>query len=115
MITVQEIVDKLGANVVCGKDRLEEEIAVAFASDLMSDVLTLDTEHMLLITGLCNLQVIRTAEMSDVSFILFVRGKHVTDDISGLACDNNMVILQCEYSMFRACGELFKMGVNPVY
>jgi len=115
MITVLEIVEKLGARVVCGKDRLQEKIAVAFASDLMSDVLTLDTENMLLVTGLCNLQVIRTAEMSDVSFILFVRGKCVTDGMSKLACENDMLILECDYSMFRACGELFKIGVNPVY
>jgi len=115
MIKVKDIVENLNARVICGEDRLSENIAVAFASDLMSDVLTLDTENMLLVTGLSNLQVIRTSEMSDVSFILFVRGKRVNDDMLRLAIDNNMLIVECEYSMFRACGELYKLGVKPVY
>lgn len=115
MIKVKDIVDNLKARVICGKERLNENIKVAFASDLMSDVLTLDTDNMLLVTGLSNLQVIRTSEMSDVSFILFVRGKRVTDDMLKLAIDNDMLIVECDYSMFRACGELYQMGVKPVY
>lgn len=115
MIKVIDIVNKLNARVVCGKDRLDEEIDVAFASDLMSDVLTLDTDNMILVTGLSNLQVIRTAEMSDVTYILFVRGKHIQEDMLRLAIDNDMLIMECDYSMFRACGELYKMGVEPVY
>lgn len=115
MIKVKDIVENLNARVICGEDKLNQEIAVAFASDLMSDVLTIDTENMLLVTGLSNLQVIRTSEMSDVSFILFVRGKRVNDDMLRLAIDNEMLVLECEYSMFRACGELYKIGVKPVY
>jgi hypothetical protein len=115
MIKVIDIINKLNARVVCGKDRIEDEIDVAFASDLMSDVLTIDTENMILVTGLSNLQVIRTAEMSDVSYILLVRGKHVQDDMLRLAIDNDMLIIECDYSMFRACGELYKIGVQPVY
>lgn len=115
MISVKEIAEVLNAKVICGVERINENIAVAFASDLMSDVLTLDTENMLLVTGLCNMQVIRTAEMSDISFILFVRGKQINEDMYKLAKENEMIILECEYSMYRTCGELFKMGVDPVY
>lgn len=115
MTTVKDIIDGLDAKVLCGEDRLSEDIGSAFASDLMSDVLTLDADNLLLITGLANLQVIRTAEMSDVPFILFVRGKKVTDDMLELARLSDMVLMECEYSMFRTCGLLYEMGVSPVY
>lgn len=74
-MVLNDIVQLLKASVICGDQHLECEIKRAFAADLMSDVLRLNTEEMLLITGLANLQVIRTAEMSDINFILFVRDK----------------------------------------
>lgn len=112
---IREIVKLLNANVVCGEDKLDEKVASAFASDLMSDVLTLDTERMMLITGLCNPQTIRTAEMADISCILFVRGKKVPPEMKAIACENNMVVLECKYSMFRTVGILYTNGVKPVY
>lgn len=115
MVTVLDIVNTLNANVLCGESRLTEMVESAFASDLMSDVLTLDTDNMLLITGLANLQVIRTGEMSDVPFVVFVRGKKVTEEMLQLAKENDMVLMECEQSMFRTCGLLFDLGINPVY
>ena len=68
------IIELLNAKVVSGK--IEEELVeTGFSSDLMSDVLTLDTDKMLLITGMANLQAIRTAEMADIHCILLVRNK----------------------------------------
>ena len=81
----------------------------------MSDVLRLNTEDLLLITGMANLQVIRTAEMSDIPFILFVRGKNVTSEMEKLAKENGIMLLQCKQSMFKVCGELYKAGLPPVY
>jgi len=115
MVTVLDIVNKLNANVLCGDSRLTEKVESAFASDLMSDVLTIDTDNMLLITGLANLQVIRTGEMSDIPFVVFVRGKKVTTEMLELAKEIDMVLLECELSMFKTCGLLFNMDINPVY
>ena len=115
MVKVADVVDKLNAQVICGKDDLNQEIHFGFASDLMSDVLTLDTDNMLLVTGLNNLQTIRTSEMSDISFILFVRDKKVSQEMKDLACENNITLIECSYSMFRACSILSEMGLEPVY
>ncbi len=110
---IQELTD---ATLVCGNLEFEEkEVSSAFASDLMSDVLTLDCNNVLLVTGLCNLQTIRTAEMAEVCYILFVRGKKVTPEMKALADENNMVLLETEYSMYRAVGVLFSNGLQPVY
>ncbi len=112
---LSEIVSILNAEVVCGQTRLEREVHAVFASDLMSDVLTIDSEKLLLITGLVNIQTIRTSEMSDIKNIVLVRNKKASPEMIELAEENRMVIIQCSYSMFRACGLLFRHGVEPVY
>ncbi|MFA8436454.1 MAG: DRTGG domain-containing protein [Marinifilaceae bacterium] len=115
MVKIADIVNELGAKVICGEHKIEQEIRMGFASDLMSDVLTLDTENMLLITGLNNLQTIRTSEMSDISYILFVRDKKASEEMKELACENDIMLLECSHSMFRACASLYQMGLEPVY
>ena len=113
-MTLREIVKLLNATVCLGEERLDEEVEFAFASDLMSDVLTLKDTPML-ITGLCNVQTIRTCDMATLDIIIVVRNKKVTDDMLELAEDNDMVILSCPFSMFKACGLLFQAGMKPIY
>ncbi|PZX18192.1 DRTGG domain-containing protein [Breznakibacter xylanolyticus] len=112
---ISTVVSLLDARVVCGHQRLSEPLRAAFASDLMSDVLTLDTDGLVLITGMCNTQTIRTAEMSDIACVLLVRGKKATPDMVALACENNLVMLECAYSMYRTVGILYTHGLAPVY
>ncbi len=112
---LQEIVNKLNAKVLCGHDKLTQDIEAAFASDLMSDVLTVESEALLLITGLVNTQAIRTAEMSDIPCVVFVRNKKVNQEMVNLAQENEIVVLECSYSMYRAAGVLFENGLKPVF
>lgn len=114
-MVLKEIAEMLDAEVVCGQEQLGKTIRHAFAADLMSDVLRLDTSEMLLITGLANVQVIRTAEMSDIWCILFVRGKQVTPEMRELAEGCGITLLQCRGSMFKVCGELYEAGLLPLY
>ena len=114
-MTIQDICRILDAKVVSGDEFADKEVKKGFASDLMSDVLTLDTDDMLLITGLTNMQTLRTAEMADISCILFVRNKKVTDEMKEIAEDNDVVLLECRYSMFRTIGMLYEAGLEPVY
>ena len=112
---IRQIAEILDARVLCGSDKMDYSIEVAFASDLMSDVLTLKNDHVLLITGLANTQTIRTAEMSDIQCVVFARNKIVTEDMLELARQNEIVVLQCRYSLFRTCGLLYGAGVKPVF
>ncbi|SMO74907.1 hypothetical protein SAMN06265379_106146 [Saccharicrinis carchari] len=112
---IKEIADILDAQVVCGSEYLENEITRGFASDLMSDVLTLDTDKVVLITGLANVQTIRTVEMSEINCIVFVRNKQVTPQMLELAGMEGLVLIQCKYSMFKAVGKLYEAGLLPVY
>lgn len=114
-MTIREIAGIVQGEVLCGHEHLDDNVGQAFASDLMSDVLTIKTDDFLLITGLANIQSVRTAEMSDVRYILFVRGKAVTEDMTRLAEDNDMVVLTTSFSMFKASGLLYGAGLKPVY
>ena len=101
----------LDANVVTGEEFLEREVHSACGSDLMSDVLAFVKEEALLLTGLVNGQVIRTAEMMDIKAIVFVRGKKPTEDIKELAKEYGMVVMTTDYPLYPACGRLYKEGL----
>lgn len=106
-----------GGKIVCGLNHIDDGLTVnyAFSSDLMSDVLTVDSDGLLLITGLTNLQTIRTAEMSDISAILFVRNKKVSKEMIELADELNMILMECPRSMYAASGILYKAGLKEVF
>lgn len=112
---VGQIAELLDGKVVCGQELLDRNVNSVFASDLMSDVLTLKSDDLVLMTGLGNVQTIRTAEMSDISTIIFVRNKKVNQDMLELAAENDMILIECPYSMFRASGILYQAGLEPIY
>ena len=112
---VSQICDLLSAKIICGEEHLSTTIKRGYSSDLMSDVLTLDTDQLLLLTGLCNVQTIRTSEMADIRFIVFVRNKKVSEDMLVLARENNMCLLESPFTLFKASGILYKEGLDPVY
>jgi predicted transcriptional regulator len=112
---VSEIVKVLDGKILCGEEKNGYTIDVAFASDLMSDVLTLKNDHVLLITGLNNLQTIRTAEMSDIHCVILARNKKASEEMIQLAIENELIIVECRYSVFRTCGLLYQAGVKPIF
>lgn len=112
---LSEVVQIVDGTVLCGEEHLDREIQLGFASDLMSDVLTLLADDILLITGLSNNQAIRTAEMSDILQILFVRNKKPTKTMLDLANEHSITIITTPYSMFKTSGLLFSKGLKAVY
>jgi hypothetical protein len=112
---VEEICSVVNGELICGSEIVNREVTHAFASDLMSDVLTVNCNNLLLITGLANLQAIRTAEMSDIECILFVRNKSVTDEMKNLAEELGIALITCPRTMFRASGELYRAGMKPLF
>ena len=101
----------LEAQVLAGEEILEMEVTSACGSDLMSDVLAFVKEEVLLLTGLVNPQVVRTAEMMDIRAIAFVRGKVPGEDIIKLAKEKEMILLTTKYPLYLACGRLYSEGL----
>ena len=112
---LSEIKSILCADVLSGEDEMalsEKEIYTACGCDLMSDVLAFVKDQSLLLTGLINSQVIRTAEMMDIVAICFVRGKTPPEDVVELAKEKDITILTTDLPLYRACGKLYHAGLK---
>lgn len=109
---ISKIAEILRADVLCCGELGENEVTSACAADMMSDVLAFVKDHAVLITGLCNPQVIRTAEMMDIVCVVYVRGKKPDAMSIELAKSKNIVLLTCKYRMYQACGLLFAEGLR---
>ncbi len=109
---IREIKDILQAEVLTPDCDLDREIFSACGADLMSDVLAFSKEKVLLLTGLINPQVIRTAEMMDIRAVAFVRGKTPSQEVIDLAEEKNMIVLKTEHPMYIACGLLYSNGLR---
>ncbi len=115
-MTIEDVSTLVQGEIICGAEFKDREVGKVFASDLMSDVLTIrDSDGLLLVTGLSNLQSIRTCEMSDIQMILVARGKAVTDEMIELAEDNEMIIIRTDFSMYKTAGILYSAGLPPIY
>ena len=106
--TIRELLD---ARVLCGEEHLGDHVYSACGSDMMSDVLAYVKDQAVLLTGLMNTQVVRTAEMMDMRCIVFVRDKKPTDEIVTLAEESGIVLLASPKRLYEACGILYANGL----
>jgi len=113
-MNLKTVTELIGADVLCVSERLEEvEVEYAYAADLMSDVLAFARPMSLLLTGLTNVQIIRTAQMLDIPAVVFVRGKRPQEEVVKLAEQVGISLLVSAKSMYESCGLLYKAGVFP--
>lgn len=111
-MTLAEIREILNADVIVGEDMLSMEVNTGFAADLMSDVLAFAKEGSILLTGLTNPLVVRTAETLDLRAIIFVRGKRPSLEAIKLAQEKGIPLLGTKYILFESCGRLFASGMR---
>ena len=102
----------LDANILCNEEKKDLEVFSACGSDLMSDVMAFVKENVLLLTGLINVQVIRTATLMDIGAICFVRGKQPTEEMIEMAKENGIILLSSKEPLFLACGKLYNAGLG---
>lgn len=114
-VKISRIIELTHARVATGEFAPDRNLVKGFSSDLMSDVLTLDEEDILLITGLANVQLVRTAEMADIHVVLLARNKPATPEMIQLAIETDIVLLESPLSIFRASGVLYSNGLKAVY
>ena len=111
-MTINTIKDLLGAEVLCGSEHLENDVHSACGSDMMSDVLAYVKYQAVLLTGLVNAQVIRTAEMMDMMCVVFVRSKRPSPEMIELADECGIAVLTTPMRMYDACGILYSNGLR---
>jgi hypothetical protein len=111
-MTVQEAVKILDGQFFSGEADASLEVASACGSDLMSDVMAFVKDRVLLLTGLVNPQVLRTAELLDIHCIVFVRGKAPSLDMIDMAKESGIILAGTKHPMFIACGKLYEAGLK---
>ena len=104
--------DILEAEVLCGEYCLSNEVKIISASDLLSDVLAFTKPGSMLLTGLINPQVMRTAEMVEISAICFVRGKRPSKETIELAKEHGVPLICTNLPMYETCGRLYRAGIS---
>lgn len=108
---ISKMQELLEAKILCCEENIEKHVYSACGCDLMSDVLAYVKDQAVLLTGLVNSQVIRTAVMMDMLCIVFVRSKEPTEEMLKLARESGIVILTTEKRLYEACGLLYSNGL----
>ncbi|MCD8300965.1 MAG: hypothetical protein LUC41_07345 [Clostridiales bacterium] len=106
-MTIGKVIELLDAEPIGEVDR-NVEIDTICGSDMMSDVLAFIKKDALLLTGLANLQTIRTAEMMDIVCVCFIRGKEPSDEMIEMAADCGVYLIKSDLRMYDACGILYR-------
>jgi predicted transcriptional regulator len=108
---LREVLEIIEGKMISTDVDLTQEVRLGGGADLMSDLLAFGQEGMLLMTGLTNPQVVRTADMAGVAAIVFVRGKIPPPETINLASQKGIPLLASKYTMFETCGRLYKAGL----
>lgn len=111
---LSEIKETLKAKVYVGEDKLDVSVTAGAGSDLMSDLLTGPTNGVVLLSGLNNLQVIRTSVIAGVAALVIVRGKEPDPEMITHAREHDLPLLSSPFTMYTACGRLFRNGLRGV-
>lgn len=111
-MNVRDVMRILDAQLVCGEENLDTQVHEACGSDMMSDVLAYVKDQSILLTGLVNAQVIRTADMMDMLCVVLVRGKQPTEEMISLANERGITLMSTPERMFTACGTLWEKGLR---
>lgn len=111
-LTLNEVAEILNAEVIVGQDRMAMEVKTAFGADLMSDVLAFAKPGSMLLTGLTNSQVVRTADILDIAAIIMVRGKKPPAETIQMAEELRIPILSTRFILFETSGRLYENGIR---
>lgn len=111
VMNIRRLLELIDGTQLTSQLDLSREIRGGFGADLMSDVLASIQPEAVLLTGLCNPQVVRTAQMADVAAIVLVRGKHPPAETIKLANEEGVPLISTPYGMFEVCGRLHDAGM----
>lgn len=109
---LSEVIRIVEGKLLTPDDLPDVDVVCACGADLMSDVLTFAKPRALLLTGLANSQVVRTAEVAEIAAVVLVRGKRPDADALALAADRGIPLIASSYGLFELCGRLWQAGLS---
>ena len=112
-MTMLEVAEALGAEVLVKGEACRRQVLHVLASDLMSDVLLVDEEDMLLLTSLASDQVLRTAQIVGATGVIVVNGKPLPSSMVNVANDLHMTLATSRLSKYAACVRVAQILGQP--
>ncbi len=112
-ITISEVVQALEGELISGEDKLDRDVESFGATDLLSDVLAMGKTNYALLTGLTNVQILRTAEITNACCVVIVRNKQPQPAAVSLAKRNGIPLILSRLTMFDACCRIGRLLENP--
>ena len=103
---LSEVIQIVEGKLITPNANLQLEIKGGFAGDLMSYVLASIMPEAVLITGLSNPQVVRTAIIADVRAIIFARGKSLSPETIQLAIEEKIPVISSKLGLYEISGRL---------
>jgi predicted transcriptional regulator len=113
-MTLHEVKELLQCEVLAGEDDLQTDVTQVVASDGMSEILAFAKSRELMITGLTNIQSIRTADIAGVSAVVYCRGKRPDKKVIEFAKQKRIPVLVTKMVMFDICAILYNKGLRGV-
>lgn len=113
-LSLREIAEVLKAVVYCNEEELNTICEKAAATDLMSDLLRVPYDGVILLTGLNNVQAVRTCLLTNIKALILVRGKKPSEEMLTEAKSNGLPLLSTRYSLFTSCGKLYAKGIKGI-
>lgn len=113
-MNVKELIQLIDGRLLTSSADLSKEVKGGCGADLMSDVLASIQPEAVLLTGLCNPQVVRTSVMADVAAIILVRGKNPPPETISLAEEEQIPLISSPFGMFELCGRLYVAGLKSL-
>lgn len=108
---LKDIIELVDGTVLNPDIDLNIKIRGGCGADLMSDVLASSQPKAVLLTGLTNPQVVRTAQIAEFRAIIFVRGKQPQTETIAIATQENIPLITSPFGMFELCGRLHSAGL----
>jgi predicted transcriptional regulator len=108
---LRDVLKAIDGKVITAGVDLDISVRMGCGADLMSDVLAFTHADTLLLTGLTNPQVVRTADMAGIRAIVFVRGKLPPAETVALAREKSIPLMASKYTLFETAGRLFQAGL----
>lgn len=111
-MNLNEIITIAEGEVITTELSTDVNIHGGYCADLMSDVLAYSRPRAILLTGLTNPQVVRTAQIAEFRAIIFIRGKKPQQETIEIALQENIPLISSPLGMFELSGRLHDAGLK---
>jgi len=112
-MTLKEVAERLGLEVLTSKSIDEIEVTGGYTCDLLSNVMAGGQAGHLWITLQMHQNTLAVARLKELAGIVVVNGRRPDSDTIRKADEENIVVLGTDESAFNVSGRLYRLLEEP--